>query len=356
MSIKRLLSLFLCLCLLPFSLASCKNQGNAQNTKEPKSQAKAYYEFFDTKSIIYSYKGDSEAEFVQNYNAVADLLGEYHKLFDIYYEYAGINNIKTINKNAGVAPVKADARLIDFLLYSKEMYVLTNGKTNIAMGTVLKLWHDCREDAANDPANAKIPSPDELTEASKHCNIDDLIIDKEAGTVYISDPDMRLDVGAIGKGYATEKAAELLIERGVTSYVLNIGGNIRAIGEKVTGDGWSVGITNPDKTSDEHFTTRVMIKNTSLVTSGDYERYYSVDNTKYHHIIDPVTLMPAAYFPSVSIFTEDSGLADALSTALFCMSYEDGKALVESIGNVEVIWIYRDGTYKHTDGVNIINN
>ena len=188
-------------------------------------------------------------------------------------------------------------------------------------------------------------------EARLHCNIDSLIIDEEAGTVYISDPDMSLDVGAIGKGYATERAAEMLISRGVNSYVLNIGGNIRAIGEKVTGDGWVTGITNPNKLSDESFITKVSIKNTSLVTSGDYERYYYADGVKYHHVIDPETLMPAAYFSSVSIFTLDSGLADVLSTALFCMSYEDGLELVESIGGVEVIWVDTEYNVKHTDGI-----
>ncbi|MBQ7343556.1 MAG: FAD:protein FMN transferase [Clostridia bacterium] len=348
---KKLISLILCFCLFVLPLCSCQTGGDGDKPREPQTQAKSYYEYFDTVSVIFSYKGDSPEEFEKNHTAVAELLGEYHKLFDIYYEYSGINNIKTINKSAGISPVKVDERLIDFLLYCKEAYTLTEGKTNIAMGSVLKLWHDRREAAEEDPSSAEIPTESELNEASLHCNIDNLIIDKEAGTVYISDPYMSLDVGAIGKGYATERAAQMLISRGVSSYVLNIGGNIRAIGEKVTGDGWVTGITNPDKFSGESFVRKVSIKNTSLVTSGDYERYYYVDGVKYHHVIDPVTLMPSAYFTSVSIFTLDSGLADALSTALFCMSYEDGLELVESIGGVEVIWVDTEYNVKHTDGI-----
>ena len=166
---------------------------------------------------------------------------------------------------------------------------------------------------------------------------------------------MSLDVGALGKGYATERAAEMLISRGVTSYVLNVGGNIRAIGEKVSGQGWVTGITNPDKTSDEAFVCKVVIKNVSLVTSGDYERYYTVNGTRYHHIIDPETNMPSEYFSSVSVFTLDSGLADALSTALFCMSYEEGKALVASIGGVDVIWVTKNGDMLYTEGVSFYN-
>ena len=344
MALKKMFSFAMCLSLILLTFASCKE-------KEPTVQAKSYYEYFDTVSTVLSYKGDTDAEFKANCDEVAKLLGDYHKLLDIYYEYSGINNLKTINKNAGIAPVEVDDQLIDFLIYSKSMYTLTNGKTNIAMGSVLKLWHDCRDDASTTPASAKIPSQEELEDAALHCDINNLIIDTESNTVYISDPKMQLDVGAIGKGYATERAAELLMDKGVSSYVLNIGGNIRAIGTKPSGDGWETGITHPNKSSDERFITKVNIKNTSLVTSGDYERFYTVDGVKYHHIIDPSTLMPAAYFSSVSIFTTDGGLADALSTALFCMSYEDGLALVSSLDGVEVIWVDKDYRIKSTPGV-----
>ena len=345
---KKLLSILLCVAVIASILSSCGKNGN-----EPKTQSKSYYEYFDTVSVIFSYKGDSAEEFSANCNAVADLLGDYHRLFDIYYEYSGINNVRTINKNAGKSPVEVDERLIDFLLYCKEAYTLTGGRTNVAMGAVLKLWHDCREEAEYNPQSARIPSADELTAASKHCDINNLVIDKEAGTVYISDPYMSLDVGAVGKGYATERAADLLKSLGVGSYVLNIGGNIRAIGTMANGEAWTVGITHPDKKSDEQFIKRVTIKDTSLVTSGSYERYYTVEGVDYHHVIDPATLMPAKYFTSVSVFTDDSGLADVLSTALFCMPYDEGLALVESLGNVEVIWVDGEYNVKMTDGVPI---
>lgn len=349
MFLKKLLCFFACASLLIASLASCSGQA----TNKPKAQAKAYYEFFDTKSIIYSYRGDSKSEFEANCADVAELLEEYHKLFDIYYEHSGVNNLKTINKNAGVNPVKVDEKLIDFLLYAKEIYTLTDGETNVAMGSVLKIWHDCREKALDDKATEapSLPDSQELMLASQHCNIDDIIINREDCTVYLQDPEMSLDVGAVGKGYATEKAAKMLIEKGVSSYVLNIGGNIRAIGSKTTGEGWITGITNPDKNSDEPFALKTVIQNTSVVTSGDYERYFTVDEVNYHHIIDPDTLMPAEYFSSVSILTADSALADVLSTALFCISQEEGLALIQSIGEVEAIWIYKDGTVKYTDGI-----
>ena len=135
---------------------------------------------------------------------------------------------------------------------------------------------------------------------------------------------------------------------------LNAGGNIITIGLKPNGSKWVTGITNPDRTAESSLACRVEIGETALVTSGDYERYFVCDGVRYHHIIDPETLMPANYFASVSIFTADSGLADALSTALFCMSYEEGLALIERIGGVEVLWIYKDGTLKKTDGVHLV--
>ena len=113
------------------------------------------------------------------------------------------------------------------------------------------------------------------------------------------------------------------------------------------------GITNPDRSSDESLICRVKIGDTSIVTSGDYERFFYSGDTKYHHIIDPDTLMPAHYFTSVSIFAKDSALADALSTALFCMSYEEGLALVNKIGGIEVIWVDKEYKMKTTPGIEL---
>ena len=324
---------------------------------------------FDTASVIYSYAGDSKEVFDKNCEEAWSLLAEYHKLFDIYYEYSGVNNLCTLNKNAGGDPIKVSSKLVDFLLYAKELYTLTNGEMNIMMGAVLRLWHDARTDGGY------IPSPESLTEASKHVSFDFLEIDKENNTVRITDKNARIDVGALGKGYATEKAAKHLESKGIKSYVLSIGGNIRLIGTKPNGEGWGTGINNPkyrepdnsicmyawmhvdenednicDSCKTPKFATKITISDTSCVTSGDYERYFTVGGKKYHHIIDKDTLMPADYFSSVTIITANSGLADCLSTALFCMSYEEGLALVEKIGGVEVFWIYNDGTTKMTKG------
>ena len=328
-------------------MTGCPSTANREDS--PQTQGRVNFTFFDTVSYVYSYAGDSQEVFEANANAVFGILSEYHKLFDIYYEHSGVNNLRTLNKNAGGDAMVVDEKLIDFLLYAKELYETTGGEMNIMMGSVLRLWHDCREAASNNPANARIPSAEELAEANKHTDMSFLEIDEENNTVRITDPEASIDVGALGKGYATEKAAQYLKNIGADSYVLNIGGNIRIIGYKTDGSAWGTGIKDPHDS--DKYAVILNLANTSCVTSGDYERYFTVSGKRYHHIIDKDTLMPATYFSSISIITENSGLADALSTALFAMSYEEGRALVEKIGSVDVLWITTDGTQYYTEGL-----
>lgn len=325
-------------------LTGCTNKTEVK--VDPKGMS--YYDFFDTVSFIYSYTTDDDETFKEKCNAIAGILQEYHRMFDIYHEYDGINNLYTVNKNAGIQPVEVDERLIEFLSLGKELYARTNGKMNIMIGALTKPWHDCRTNASDNPESAKLPDEDLLLEANKHVDIDLLVIDKDNNTVYITDPEARLDVGAFGKGYATERAADYLFSINSTGYVLNIGGNIRIIGTRLDGTGWVTGIVNPADTTE--FAMRINIKNIACVTSGDYERYFVVDGKKYHHVIDPVTLYPAQYFASVTIITDDSGLADAYSTAFYCMNYEEGIKLAEKLG-IDVVWIFKDGDVKYTKNV-----
>ena len=339
---KSLSCLYVVLGLLVFMTGCPKTADKAQ------PQGMVYYNFFDSVSYIYSYAGDTPEVFEANCEKASAVLESYHHLFDIYYEYSGVNNLRTVNLNAGGEAVKVEKALIDFLLYAKELYETTDGEMNIMMGSVLKLWHDCRTQAGENPSEARIPTQEELTEAAKHTDISLLEIDEEAGTVRIADSAASIDVGALGKGYATEKAAQCLRELGADSYVLNIGGNIRILGTKPDGSGWITGVKDPAEP--DQFVMTITLADTSCVTSGDYERYFTVGGKRYHHIIDKDTQMPAEFFSAITVVTPDSAVADALSTALFAMSYEDGLALVKEIGGVEVLWIAPDGTQYRTEG------
>ena len=336
-----------CLCLI-WGLLVCLT-GCPQTTDTTEPRGMAYYSYFDTVSYIYSYAGDSDELFSARTEAAADILGEYHRLFDIYHEYSGTVNLCTLNKNAGGEALKVDRKLIDFLLYARELYELTGGEMNVMMGSVLILWHDCRTAASSDPSKASIPSPELLNDAAKHVSFSSLEINEDECTVRISDAKARIDVGALGKGYATEMAARKLESIGAVSYVLNIGGNIRIVGSKPDSTGWRTGIKDP--LDPDTYAEYLDLANTSCVTSGIYERFFTVGGVQYHHIIDKDTLMPSEHFASVSVITKNSGLADALSTALFTMSYEDGLALVTSIGEVDVLWVTHDGEKLMTDGM-----
>lgn len=342
----KICTLILCVLLLFSAMTGCKQPSGDQPVDGV--QTAANFTYFDTVSYVYSYAGDPVEQFDERSAGVSRILQEYHRLFDIYHEYAGVNNLCTVNKQAGGDPVPVDPKLIAFMLYAKELYETTGGEMNIMMGAVLSIWHDYRTEAMDDPSAAKVPPMADLQEASTHTDISLLEIDEINNTLRITDPKASIDVGALGKGYATERAAQYLEADKASGYVLNIGGNIRIVGTKPDGSGWLTGIRNP---SGEGHSAILNLSDISCVTSGSYERYYTVGNQRYHHIIDGSTLMPAAHFPSVSILTKDSGLADALSTALFCMPYEEGLQLANKLDGVEVLWIFEDGSVHCTDGL-----
>ena len=301
----------------------------------------SFLTLFDTVTTMVGY-ADSQETFTAQAQQIHDELLEYHQLYDIYNDYDGMNNLKTVNDNAGIAPVEVDSRILDMLEFSRELYEETGGRVNVAMGGVLSLWHDAREAGIEDPANAYLPDQDALEEAARHADWSNVVIDEEAGTVYLADPDMSLDVGAIAKGYAVERVCETA----PAGMLISVGGNVRATGPKPDGSPWVVGIENPDGGD---FLHTLYVEDSSVVTSGDYQRYYLVDGQRYHHIIDPDTLYPATRWRSVSILCADSGIADSLSTALFTLSQEDGQKLLDAF-DAEALWMTQDGELLYSPG------
>jgi thiamine biosynthesis lipoprotein len=315
----------------------------------PKRFEAEFLLLFDTMTRIIAYAPDASA-FQQQSRLIYDGLEEYHKLFDIYNNYDGINNMKTINDNAGKEPIVVDRKIIDFLLLAKEMHQLTDGRVNIALGPVLKIWHDFRETGVEDPEHAQLPSLADLTEAKEHTDISRVLIDEANSTVFLPDPAMRLDVGAIAKGYAVERVGELAKQNGFTAGLISAGGNVRAIGCKQEDTTpWSVGIQNPSGELGQSNLMVVDVCDTSAVTSGIYERRYTVNGKEYHHIIDPDTLFPAETFSAVTVICPDSGLADTLSTALFLMPVKDGKALIADIPDTHALWVLPDGSFQFSE-------
>lgn len=328
---------------------ACLLTGCKKKEPELKRFDAQFLDLFDTVTSIVGYAKDEET-FRGYVQELYDELAVYHQLYDIYNDYEGIANIKTINDNAGIRPVQVDKKIIDMLKEAALMDEKTNGYMNIAMGSVLSIWHEYRTDGIYNPETAALPPREALLKAAEHMDITKVQIDEAASTVYLADPDMSLDVGSIAKGYATEMVCRTLEEDGLSYGLISVGGNVRAIGTRGDVTMWKVGIQNPDLSSQTKYLHTIELEDMSLVTSGSYQRYYTVEGKTYHHIIHPQLLTPWDEYDSVSVLCRDSGLADCLSTALFNMDFEDGKALVESMDQVEALWIFQDGTEKSSSG------
>lgn len=325
-----------------------------------KSEYQKYsYEFLNTFDTVIQIMGyaKSQNEFDGWAKKAEARFVALNELYDMYNDYPGISNVKTINDNAGKQPVAVAPEIIKLVQFSKSWHDKSSGVVNIAMGAPLALWHDYRTAGLDNPAAAALPPMDKLKEAAKHADITKVIVDEAKGTVYLQDPEMMLDVGAVAKGYATEVVAQELREQGWTSFIINSGGNVRTVGKPLDGvrQKWGIGITDPNHpgtaTGDAEMLDTAFVADKSVVTSGDYQRFYTVDGKTYSHIIDPATLMPATNFRAVSVATQDSGIADYLSTTLFILPYEQGAAFVKSLGNVEALWVFPDGTMRATEGM-----
>ena len=336
-----LLAAALTFCAL-LALSSCKKED-----KITPRQALLSLDFFDTVSYVYDYSGSSEEEFNATVSSLKERLEELGKLYDIYESYDGITNVKDINDRAGEGPVKVDKDIIDLLIYAKEIYGKTDGQCNIALGAVLKIWHEHRTAGRENPDTATLPDMQELLAAREHTDINDVIINEAEGTVEITDAELSLDVGAVAKGYACEIIAQELEAEGKRGYVLDLGGNLRAVGTKKDGSGWKTGIKNPDTTAQNRYVYYHELKNEAIATSGDYERFYTVGGIRYHHIINLETLMPESYYRSVSVISPNAALSDALSTAIFNMPKGEAEAFVKASPDaLLVVLVLQNGEVK----------
>ena len=331
---KRFFPLLLALALL---LCGC----DGARTEQQQYTA-TFLTVFDTVTTVVG-RDTSEEAFTEKAQAVHDGLLVYHQLFDIYHEYEGLNNLKTINDHPGES-IEVDRAVIDLLLDCKAYYELTDGRVNAAMGSVLALWHEARNDGLDDPMHAYLPDAEALAEAAKHTSWDSVVIDPENSTVTITDPDLRLDVGAIAKGWSVQRVAETAPE----GLLISVGGNVCATGPKdESGTPWVVGVQDPDGGS--AYLNTLYLTEGSMVTSGDYQRTYLVDGEFYHHIIDPDTLYPGRLWRAVTVVCPDSGLADALSTALFLLPMEEGQKLLDACDSV-AMWVDAEGELYYSTG------
>ncbi|MBQ9263086.1 MAG: FAD:protein FMN transferase [Clostridia bacterium] len=375
---RRPVCFLLLLCLLSFVLSGCQAspapsaapQPTATPAPEvtrlpqaadtavgPTRYSRRAFDIFDTEILLMGY-ADSQEDFNRVADATLAQLQEYNQIFDGYNAYGDLHNLWYVNEHAAEAPVEVPEVFFELLTWCRDQWNAGHRQTNIAMGAVLKIWHDYRTAGLADPENAQLPPMDALQSAFEHTGFEHLVLDEDKRTVYFADPQLRLDLGAVAKGYAADLVLPDLMEA-MPSFLLSLGGNVYAGNAPLDGRAnWNVGVQDPkaDPVQVALGGTDILdvleVHDLTVVTSGDYWRYYLVDGEKYHHIIDPETLMPSKKMISVTIVCKSSLLADYLSTTLFILSYEDGLKLIEQLDGVEAMWVEPDGAIHFTPGMN----
>jgi thiamine biosynthesis lipoprotein len=253
------------------------------------------------------------------------------------------SDLVRINSQAGIGPVKVHEDVIEVIQGALRCADMTGGAFDPAVEPLAALWGIGGE-------APRIPGEDEIQAVLPLLDPQDVRVDREAGTVFLTRPGMGLDLGAIAKGYAADEAARIIAGARIERAIVDLGGNILVYGTKKDKSPWRVGIQNPLGPRDTYMGI-MEVRDKTLVTSGVYERFFEEGGERYHHILSPATGYPVDNgLLSVTIISEKSMDADGLSTGVFVLGYEKGKALVESLDNTEALFIFADRSVRGTAG------
>jgi len=282
------------------------------------------------------------------FDEMENIISLHHKLSDKYNTYDGFVNINTINNNPS-STIVITKELFDLIDFTLEHQKDVSNSFNASLGPVIEIWHDYRENCLTNQI-CEVPTMADLENASNYTNPKDVILDYENYTITMKE-NMSLDLGGVSKGYISKKLVEYLNTLPLDGYLINNGeSNISIGGTHPTRENglFLLAITDPTFAL-PYYATIYLSDGDQLITSGDYQQYYLVDDVLYHHIINNVTLMPERYFRSVSIIYNDPALGDLYSTAIFTMTIKDGQDFVNSIIGLEAIWYGMDGTIYYSD-------
>ncbi|SHJ01008.1 thiamine biosynthesis lipoprotein [Dethiosulfatibacter aminovorans DSM 17477] len=290
----------------------------------------------DTVITLTLYGTDDDSAIDEIFNTISELEDK----LSIHEEGS---ELALIRDNAGIKPVAVSNDTLAIFEKSVEYSNLSGGLFDITAAPLISLWAIGTEEQ-------RVPSHEEIKAALELIGYEKIVINHDESTVYIEGKGMYANLGAIAKGYIADKAAEKAKELGVDSAILNLGGNVLLIGSKPDGSNFKVGIQDPDEPTGGYMGI-VEGRNLSIVTSGDYERYFIEDGVKYHHILNPYTGYPVdSNIKSVSIITENSFDGDALSTSVLLMGLEKGLEFIEAKENTDAIFITKDNEIILTDG------
>lgn len=254
------------------------------------------------------------------------------------------SEVAEINEQAGKGPVEVSEDVWQVIKQGKDYSELAEGSFDIAVGPLTSLWNIGMDDARK-------PLQEEIDDILPLIDYEKVELDEAEQSVMLTESSMRLDLGAIAKGYIADEVIELLEEEGVTTAVVDLGGNIYVMGNQTSGDPWVVGVQNPFLPMGETV-GRLTASNQSIVTSGIYERFLEVEGEIYHHLLNPQTGYPfEGELASVSVISEHSIDGDALSTLLYSKGLEEGLDFIQQMQDAEAIFVTKDKNVYITDGL-----
>ena len=228
-----------------------------------------------------------------------------------------------------------------------DVYTKSNGALDLSVYPLYEAWGEFKEDTG------RIPSDTEIENLLKQLNFGKLSITEFPGesNSSVSLPGgTQLSFGAVAKGCAANYAVDAMRKAGVESGIISLGGNVQTLGVKPDGSMWTVAVEDPNAPGTDSYVGTLRVGETAIVTSGSYQRFFTYEGQRYHHIIDKDSLQPENRYLSVTILADDSALADALSTAVFNMEIEEGRAFIENLEGIEAMWILADGSEEFSSG------
>lgn len=276
------------------------------------------------------------------YINIDEAVSEIERIEKIISSWDKDSETSLINKNAGIKPVKVSRELINLIERSIKISEITDGAFDITYASMDEIW---RFDGTMD----KVPSQERIEKSVSKVGYQKIQLDQENQTVFLPEKGMCIGFGAIGKGYAADRAKDLLVSKDVKGGIINASGDLTTWGTKLTGEKWLVGIANP-LSKDKVFSWLPIIES-SVATSGNYEKYIVLDGKKYSHIIDPRTGYPTRGINSVSIFAKQAELCDALATAVFIMGRDVGLHMVNQIDGVEAVVVDAENKLHKSSGI-----
>lgn len=254
------------------------------------------------------------------------------------------SEVSKINENAGLNFVEISEDTFNVIEESIYYSELSKGYFDITIGPLVKLWNIGSE-------SARVPLQEEINTNLNKIDYKNILFNKENKSVMLKNKDMVIDLGGIAKGYIADEIVKVLKDNGVNSAIIDLGGNIFALGNKDNNKKWTIAIQNPFSIRGEYVGI-IEVENSSIVTSGVYERFLEYKGKKYHHILNPYTGYPVENdLAGVSIISDKSIDGDALSTSIFSLGLKDGIELVEKIDNVEAVFITNDKGVYITSGL-----